>query len=363
VVDGKTYRDVGVHFRGQSSYFGVPAGRKHSLNVSIDFAHANQRLGGYSTLNLLNSNQDPSYLRTILYLEAARSYIPAPKANFARVVINGEGWGVFVSAQQFNKELINEWFKTTDGARWKTPGSPGGRAGLEYLGDDVAPYRTHYEIKSKDDPKSWAALVNLTKVLNQTPADQLAQALAPILDVDGALKFLALETTLVNEDGYWIRASDYSIYLDPKGRFHLLPHDANETFFMGFGGRGGGLRGAPPPPQMGRGPAGRGGVAMGPELDPLVGLNETAKPLRSKLLAVPALRERYMKYVHDIAAKWLDWNRLGPLVTKYQAIIDADMKADTKKIEPYEAFVASSAGLKSFAERRRAFLASYKPPQ
>src|SRR4051812_1881949 len=31
IVDGKTYRDVGVHFRGNSSYRMVPAGSKRSL--------------------------------------------------------------------------------------------------------------------------------------------------------------------------------------------------------------------------------------------------------------------------------------------------------------------------------------------
>ena len=30
-VDGKVYRDVGVHFRGQSSYMSVPEGYKRSI--------------------------------------------------------------------------------------------------------------------------------------------------------------------------------------------------------------------------------------------------------------------------------------------------------------------------------------------
>ena len=46
-------------------------------------------------------------------------------------------------------------------------------------------------IKTKDDPAQWAALINLTKVLNQTPTAQLEKALEPILDIDGALRFLA----------------------------------------------------------------------------------------------------------------------------------------------------------------------------
>ena len=47
-------------------------------------------------------------------------------------------------------------------------------------------------------------------VLNETPPASLEAALAPMLDVDEALKFLALEVALVNSDGYWARASDYS---------------------------------------------------------------------------------------------------------------------------------------------------------
>src|SRR5262249_29008941 len=54
-VDGKTCENVGVHFRGMSSYMMVPAGLKRSLGLSLDLANKKQRLHGYKTLNLLNS--------------------------------------------------------------------------------------------------------------------------------------------------------------------------------------------------------------------------------------------------------------------------------------------------------------------
>jgi hypothetical protein len=303
----------------------------------------------------------------VLSHHISREYIPAPKANFVRVVINGEDWGVYVSAQQFNKDFINDWFGTTKGARWKVPGSPQGRAGLEYLGDDPAPYKRLYEIKTKDNPEVWADLIKLCRVLNQTPVDQLEKALEPLLDVDGVLKFLALENALVNNDGYWVRASDYSLYQDPKGRFHLFPHDANETFSSG-GGPGG------PGGERGRRGPGSGGV----QLDPLVAANDASKPLLSKLLAAPSLRTRYLSYVRDIAEKWLDWNRLGPLAKQYQAVIADVVKVDTRKLDSTEAFFSEMdsetqtqpeggfgpgrgprGSLRSFAEQRRAFLLNH----
>lgn len=54
--------------------------------------------------------------------------------------------------------------------------------------------------------------------------------------MDGALRFLALDNALVNNDGYWVRASDYNIYLNPTGRIHVIPHDTNETFATGPAG-------------------------------------------------------------------------------------------------------------------------------
>lgn len=349
VVDGKTYKDVGTHFRGASSFFGVPAGYKKSLNLSMDFVNTEQALHGYRTINLNNANGDPSLMRAVVYEHIATHYIPTPSANFARVVINGEYWGVFTNVQQFNKDFLRDHFKTEDGVRWKVPGSPNGRGGLEYLGDDVAAYKQRYEIKNKDNDASWKALINLTKILNTTPTDQLEAAISPLLNIDGTLKFLALENVLVNSDGYWTRSSDYNIYLDAAGRFHIIPHDINEAMMAGGGGRGG--RGGG---RMG-GPSG-GGVT----LDPLVAVNDTSKPLIAKLLAVPSLRAKYLGYVQDISTKWLDWAVLGPVVEQHRALIATDVAKDTKKVTSTEAFTLSVEGLKTFVEGRRKYLDSIR---
>jgi hypothetical protein len=338
-VDGQVYRDVGVHFRGASSYRMVPDGAKKSLNLSFDHVHEDQRLRGYRTLNLLNGNGDPSFVRTLLYAEIARHYTPTPKANYMRVVINGESWGAFINVQQFNSDFTRDWFSTPRGARWKAPGSPRGRAGMEYLGEELAPYRRLYEIKTTDDAKSWADLIRMFRTLNETPSEKLEGALGPLLDIDGALKFLALEVALLNSDGYWARASDYSIYQDTKGQFHVLPHDFNEALEEGggFGFGGGSVR-----------------------LDPLVGLDDPSKPLRSKLLAVPALRARYLAHVRQIAEQWLDWTTIEPLVRGYQGLVAEELKVDTRKLYGYDAFVSSGGtgpgSLRSFFDRRRAFL-------
>jgi len=98
----------------------------------------------------------------------------------------------------------------------------------------------------------------------------------------------------------------------------------------------------------------------GPDLDPLAGMNDETKPLRSRLLAVPALRAKYLDYVRQVATRWLDWNTLGPLAQRYQALIADDVRQDTRKLDSFEAFESGVSSLKTFAERRRAFLLNGK---
>ena len=343
-VDGRTYRDVGMSFRGNNSFTNVPAGLKRQFSLTIDFVH-DQHLSGYRSLNLLNANQDPSFLRSPLFLDVAREYIPAQKANFVRVVVNGENWGIYINQETFSKEFVRERFGRQAGTRWKSPNNSVG-GGFSYLGDSIPLYRRWYEQKGKDDTLAWRKLVNVTKVLNETPPDQLERALEPILDVDGVLRYLALDIALANQDGYWKDGSDFNVHLAANGRFSLVPHDVNEGF------RSGGRTGGP-----------------GSQPDPLVALDDTNKALRHRLLANPSLRDRYLRYIGDIAEKWLDWERLGPMVERYQRLIADDVARDTRKHDTSEAFLVGIHGvpdgpvtattIKGFAELRRAFLLSH----
>jgi hypothetical protein len=296
-------------------------------------------------------------------------------------------------------------------------------------------------------------------VLKETPPEKLEAALQPIANVENLLWFLALDCTLINSDGYWVRASDYSLYRDKTGKFQFVPHDMNEAFRAaegpGMGGRRGGMggpngpgprdggRGAdganggnapgvaqatppseaqgspapqgqpnanagrPQPPQVPRGgqeglPAqpgsgepprtergrgggfggfGGGGFAAGPavkgvELDPLVGLDDERKPLRSKVLAVPSLRARYLAKVKILAEEWLDWKKLGPIVAQYRSLIENEIAAETRGLSTLAAFKKATAdetpaeeaggegrrreiSLKAFADQRRAYLLNH----
>ena len=403
MVDGKEYPNVGVSFRGASSFFQISEGSKRSFNISMDYLDKDQKLLGYKSLNFLNGNGDASMMSSALYSHFTNQHIPAPKVNFVKVVVNGRSWGIYSNAQQFNKTFVKERFGTKKGSRWKVKGNPRGDGGLRFLGEDVEQYESRFEIKSKDKPEAWESLIKLCKVLNETPQDQLVSKLEPLLDIDSVLWFLAYDVAFINSDGYWTRASDYSIYLDPDGKFHIIPHDMNESFREmhagggpggrrgGPGGRGrrrggfggprqggpggppqGGLGGPGGPPQGGPGgpPEGGPGGAQQPaangkgfELDPLASMTDRF-PLRSKLLAIPELKLKYLKHLKSIASNDLSPETFGPLVEKLKTVIEKEIKKDTRKLMTNSAFESatgkgSKAGLNKFAAERAKYLLNY----
>ena len=67
-------------------------------------------------------------------------------------------------------------------------------------------------------------------------------------------------------------------------------------------------------------------------------------PLRSKILAVPAYRQKYLQYIRAIAEKKLDVEIIGPVIEGYRELLFDEVKADTRKLTSFDAFVSMSSG-------------------
>ena len=111
-------------------------------------------------------------------------------------------------------------------------------------------------------------------------------------------------------------------------------------------------------------------VTFSEELDPLAGLDETGKPLLTKLLQVPVLRTRYLEYIQDINENWLNWSKLGPIAKQYHELIATEVEKETHKATSYIHFVQqfdqdttqgsrdgdAAPSLKSFVTERHRYL-------
>ena len=342
IVEGDTFPDVGVRFKGQTSYSQSGASQKKSFNITLDYIHPDQQLMGYKTLNLNNSFQDPSFMREMLYLHQIRRHIPAAKAAYIRLMINGESWGLYPHVQQLNGDYIEEWFFGNDGARWRAdrpegtvigPGGPGpggmwgdGTAALNDLGPDTTEYQEYYTLKSSDIENPWDKLVHVCDVLNNTPLDSLEVKIKPVLDLDRTLWLLASEIAFSDDDSYVYKGKmDYYLYWDPEtGRITPLEFDGNSVMLNN-------------------------NVNWGA----FYNAEKVNYPLLNRLLAVPSIRQRYLAHFRTILQDVLNPALTNPLIDQYDAKISADVQADTKKLYSFTQYNGNKTSLRNFILNHR----------
>lgn len=235
-VDGVSYPGTGIRYKGNSSYFNVrnANGAKLPFNLKVDFTKKKQRLpGGFKSLKLSNVFRDPSYLREVLAYDIATKYMPAPRANFAKVYVNDEYLGLYNLTESVDDDLLEKFFGDEDGILVKCdpdwheqpPSSckRGNNASLEYLGRDSLCYYSLYELKSKS---GWAQLIDLMALLNQKP-----QELGNVMNIDEALWMLAFDNVTVNLDSYLGRlCHNYYLYQDEHKIWHPVIWDMNLCF-------------------------------------------------------------------------------------------------------------------------------------
>ncbi len=337
VVEGDTFLNVGLRFKGQTSYSQTQNSDKKSFNIAMDYAVAGQDLKGYSTLNLNNAFEDASFMREVSYLHQIRRHVPAARANYVRLFINGVSWGIYPNVQQLNGDYLKEWFFSNNGTRWRAdrpPGSGGGggpmwgdgTAALNYLGTDTATYKQYYTLKTANKPDPWDELVNTCNVLNTTPLSNLETEVSEVLDLDRTLWFLASEIAFSDDDSYVFKGKmDYYLYWDPETqRITPLEFDGNSVMKSNATNWG-------------------------------VFYNETKVnyPLLNRLLAVPSIRQRYLAHFRTLVADELNTTDFNALVDQYDALINADVLADTKKLYTYAQYGTEKTAIKTFVSTHR----------
>lgn len=332
-INGKKYEGVGVRYKGNSSYFNVrkKGSSKLPFNIKLDYKKKKHQLaGGVTKLKLANVFRDPSFLREVLSYNIARKYMPAPRANFAKVYINDQYLGIYNNTESIDKTFLTAQFNQNEGTLLKCdpnwhvkvdPNCPkGDKASLMYLGDDPACYMASYELQS-DDEAGWQDLIYLTKVLNQNP-DSLDQ----IFNVNQALWMLAFNMVLVNLDSYTGRlCHNYYVYKDTFGYYHPMVWDMN----LSFGGfRFLGLEGRPLSNQEMQ------------ELSPFVHYKERNKkrPLITQLLRNNLYRKIYLAHIRTILEENFVEGQYIEDAENIKQRIDELIKLDDNKLYDYEAF-------------------------
>lgn len=321
VINGEKIRNVGFRAKGNSSLSSVANGDSQRFSFKIDFDQfvPAQTLDGLTKLNLNNNFSDASSMREYLAYQAfAELGVPTPATAYAQVSINGQLWGLYLAVEGIESPFLRRYYGEASGALYKPEGTG---ADLKWRGEDPEEYPGIIS-QNKNVQTDNQTLIEFLRAL------ETGERLEQYLDVDGALRYLAVSTALVNFDSYQGQMlHNYYLY-EQDGQMIVLPWDLNMAF-GGFGQGGGSVYIDEP--------------TMGAVAD---------RPLVAKLLSVPEYAERYHRYLRQIAEGFLSSERMQAAVTEIDRLIRPCLVNDPTKfytLEQYESAVSGNNGLLAFA--------------
>jgi len=225
VYDGERLDNVAVRVKGNSSLHSVagnPNSVRYSFKLDTNRYVGGQKLRGVKKLNFNNGFKDPSLIREHLGYRLAREMgLPAPRTAFADLTVAGVHLGLYTVVEHVDDDFVESRFPVGDGDLYK-PDFPDGR--LNYRGDSFSDY-SGIELKTNEDSSDHSAFLRLVDVLAHGSDSELGE----VLNVEEALRYIALNTLLVNLDSYTGNGHNYYLY-EEEGTFQLIPWDLNEAF-------------------------------------------------------------------------------------------------------------------------------------
>jgi hypothetical protein len=268
---------------------------------------------------------DATYLREKVVADVLRDGgVPAARTAFVRVFIDrGEGpayAGLYTLVEVPDKPMLLAQLGNDKGNLYKPQGT-----GARWTQFDEAAF----EKKTNEDKEDWSDVIAAVAALNASRDDAGAwrAGLEATLDVDGFLRWLALNTVIGNWDTYGAIPHNYFLYGDPEdgGRIKWIPWDHD----LALAG---------------------GGAIMHDNVG-------ESWPLIRFLLDDPEYRADYIKHVEDAAAGAFSPQPLTERLAAEHKLIDPYVVGDEGELpgstfvaskEAYEAAFSGASGLVAY---------------
>ena len=322
IIAGESFDSVGVRWKGNSSC--SPGQIKNPLHIELDYKK-NQDYQGVKTFKLSNLFKEPSFVREVTMYEFLNWYMPASRANFVNVSVDGSLLGFYVSIESVNKDFIEEHFGSRNNPRFKCdplhfvepptpiPGCgfppPNTSAALMVFSPDTACYQYSYEMKSD---YGWQELLSMMERIRFDSYNVREN-----LNLDRTIWMLAFDNLFVNLDSYIGSGHNYYIYENDSNKFNPIIWDLNEIF-------------------------GTFKEGMNPtELKNLSLWYKTEmpqRPLLRSLLNIPANRKKYLAHYRTLVHELVETDTIVKRCIELQTMIDSYVQADPNKLFTYTDF-------------------------
>lgn len=228
-----TVPDVGVRIKGNAGSLRTLS-QKAAFLLKFDEFEKGQTFDGLEKLALNNMVQDASMIHENLAYGLMRAAgVPAPRAGYATVRINGEPYGLYATIEATNDpQFLKAHFGSDEGNLYE--GAYGSDLQTDLLPSFDQDSGTYVDM---------ADLKELVAALDaMTDPEAFVDEVSKVIDLDEYLHFAATEIFLGHWDGYAWTKNNFFIYRRPSdGRYAWIPWGIDQTFDQNldpFGGDG-----------------------------------------------------------------------------------------------------------------------------
>ncbi|MDO6459795.1 CotH kinase family protein [Granulosicoccaceae sp. 1_MG-2023] len=242
--NGIEWYRVGIRFKGNSSLQSSWQSGILKLSFKLDFDEfeddypqiKNQRFYGFKKFSLKNNYNDESQMREKVASDVFSSAgVPiSHTAFYALYVDHGDGpeyFGLYTLVEEVDGEVIDTQFSSDEGNLYKPEDGSADFVEGTFDEDD-------FEKKTNEDEEDWSDIIAMFDALHDDTASTdpatWRSNLEAVFDVDGFLKYLAVNGIIQNWDTYGRMAHNYYLYNDPdSGQLTWIPWDQNESLQEG----------------------------------------------------------------------------------------------------------------------------------
>jgi len=209
VYEGEVISDAEIRLKGWPGSF-VDWGKMQFV-IRFNGVDSSGRFQGLRHLALDSPYYEPSLLRERLSLTYFHEDLGLPGScvNNARLMVNGEFYGLYTNVEYPDEELLERLF-----------GNDGPDAGFLYkYVPDIG-----WKLKEGGEEFDLAAIEEFYTLYEAEP-------IAEVVDVESLLRFAAAEATLPDEDNYFVGSINFLWYQHPERGWMPLPWDHDWSFF------------------------------------------------------------------------------------------------------------------------------------
>ena len=240
-VNGQSFPEVAVRYKGNGTYLGSMRSLKRPLKVDIDKHDPKATLAGVSTLNLHNSVSDASWMNDTLAHRFFRDAgVPSPRTGYAKVRLTVQGvhdnrlLGLYEMVEDVDFRFTKQRFGVDGGALFK-PSTP---ELFAYRGDNWKRYQQMYDPKGKPTEAQTRRVIDLCKLVTLGSDSEFAKQIGGFIDLTALAHYMAALVCVTDLDGILGPGQNLYLFLHPKtGQFHFIPWDYDQSFGQ-FGMRG-----------------------------------------------------------------------------------------------------------------------------